>query len=121
VTAVRALVVDDSKPSRSIVTRVLRDLRFECAEAANGAEALEALEAAARPDLVTINWHMPVMNGIELIKRLRASPMHRDLRLLMISTENDRSRIEEALAVMAIHAPATHRSATWRRPIFTGS
>lgn len=100
----RALVVDDSKPSRSIVTRVLRDLRFECAEAANGAEALEALEAleaAARPDLVTINWHMPVMNGIELIKRLRASPMHRDLRLLMISTENDRGRIEEALAVGA--------------------
>ena len=37
----RALVVDDSKPSRSIVARVLRDLAFECTEAANGAEALD--------------------------------------------------------------------------------
>jgi len=101
VTAVRALVVDDSKPSRSIVARVLRDLRFECAEAANGAEAIELLASGGRPDLVTINWHMPVMDGIELIKRLRASRAHRDLRLLMISTESDRGRIEQALAAGA--------------------
>ena len=97
----RALVVDDSKPSRSIVTRVLRDLRFECAEATNGAEALELLASGGRPDLVTINWHMPVMDGIELIKRLRGSRAHRDLRLLMISTESDRGRIEQALAAGA--------------------
>ena len=97
----RALVVDDSKPSRSIVARVLRDLRFECAEAANGAEALELLASGGRPDIVTINWHMPVMDGIELIKRLRGSRAHRDLRLLMISTESDRGRIEQALAAGA--------------------
>ena len=97
----RALVVDDSKPSRSIVARVLRDLRFECAEAANGAEAIELLASGGRPDLVTINWHMPVMDGIELIKRLRGSRAHRDLRLLMISTESDRGRIEQALAAGA--------------------
>lgn len=97
----RALVVDDSKPSRSIVARVLRDLRFECVEAANGAEALELLASGGRPDLVTINWHMPVMDGIELIKRLRGSRAHRDLRLLMISTESDRGRIEQALAAGA--------------------
>ncbi len=95
----RALVVDDSKPSRSIVARALRDLRFECLEAANGAEALEALAASPRPDLVTVNWHMPVMDGIELVKRLRESPRHHDLRLLMISTESDRTRIEQARAV----------------------
>ena len=95
----RALVVDDSKPSRSIVARALRDLRFECVEASNGAEALDLLASAPRPDLVTVNWHMPVMDGIELVKRLRESPQHRDLRLLMISTESDRTRIEQARAV----------------------
>lgn len=97
----RALVVDDSKPSRGIIARVLRDLRFECIEAANGAEALDALASGGRPDLVTVNWHMPVMDGIELIKRLRGSRAHRDLRLLMISTESDRGRIEQALAAGA--------------------
>ena len=92
----RALVVDDSKPSRSILVRALRDLRFECIEAANGAEALAAL-TAARPDLVTIDWHMPVMDGIELVRRLRRAPAHRDLKLLMVSTENDTDRIATAI------------------------
>jgi len=94
---VRALVVDDSKPSRSIVARTLRELQFDCTEAANGAEALDLLAAAGRPDLVTVNWHMPVMDGLELVRRLRRDPAHRDLPLLMISTEHDRGRISEAL------------------------
>ena len=94
----RALVVDDSKPSRSIVARTLRELHFDCAEAANGAEALASLAAGGRPDLVTVNWHMPVMDGLELVRRLRRDPAHRDLPLLMISTEHDRARIAEALA-----------------------
>lgn len=97
----RALVVDDSKPSRSIIARALRELKFECAEAANGAEALTALAASPRPDLVTVNWHMPVMDGIELLRRLRASPAHRGLRVLMISTENNHDHIAEALAAGA--------------------
>ena len=94
----RALIVDDSKPSRSIVARTLRGARFECVEAANGAEALEVLAAEGRPDLVTVNWHMPVMDGLELVRRLRADGPHRDLPLLMISTEHDRGRVDEALA-----------------------
>jgi len=98
---VRALIVDDSKASRSIVARALRDLRFDCDEAANGAEAIERLTTGPRPDLVTVNWHMPVMDGIELVRRLRGHPRHRDLRLLMISTESDRGRIESALAAGA--------------------
>jgi CheY-like chemotaxis protein len=89
----RALVVDDSKPSRSIVTRVLRDLSFECTEATNGAEALQSLAASGPPDLVTVNWHMPVMDGLELIRRLRGDPATRKLPLVMISTEHDRDRI----------------------------
>jgi two-component system, chemotaxis family, protein-glutamate methylesterase/glutaminase len=98
---VRALVVDDSKPSRSIVSRGLRELAFECSEAANGQEALQALATAGRPDLVTINWHMPVMDGIELIRRLRGDPAMRTLPLLMISTEHNSERIAEALAAGA--------------------
>ncbi|MBM4022944.1 MAG: chemotaxis-specific protein-glutamate methyltransferase CheB [Planctomycetes bacterium] len=97
----RALVVDDSKPSRSIVSRALRDLAFECAEATNGAEALAALAAGGTPDLVTVNWHMPVMDGLELIRRLRGDPATRKLPLVMISTEHDRARIAEALAAGA--------------------
>jgi two-component system chemotaxis response regulator CheB len=97
----RALVVDDSKPVRSIVTRVLRELNFECTEAANGAEALEVLAAGDRPDLVTVNWHMPVMDGIELLRSVRAQPRYRGCKLVMISTEQDRERVALAMAAGA--------------------
>ncbi len=89
----RALVVDDSKPSRSIVARTLAELKFDCAEAGNGQEALAALAASGRPDLITVNWHMPVMDGIELVHRLRRDPAYRGLPILMISTEHEQERI----------------------------
>ena len=92
-----ALIVDDSKPVRSILARMLKALRFDCHEAANGEEALALLMQISRPDIVTVNWHMPVMDGIELIKRLRADPSSQGLRLLMVSTEQDQDRIAMAL------------------------
>ncbi|MFM9024295.1 MAG: response regulator, partial [Planctomycetaceae bacterium] len=89
----RALVVDDSKPSRSIVARTLAELKFDCAEAANGREALAALAASGRPDVITVNWHMPEMDGIELVRQLRREPAYRGLPILMISTEHEQERI----------------------------
>ncbi len=89
----RALVVDDSKPSRSIVARTLAELKFVCAEAGNGQEALATLAATGKPDLITVNWHMPVMDGIELVRRLRSEPAYRGLPILMISTEHEQERI----------------------------
>lgn len=94
----RALIVDDSKPARSIVARTLQGLNFACTEAGNGAEALAALAASGRPDVVTVNWHMPVMDGLELVKRLRGDPALRDLPILMISTEHEQARIAAARA-----------------------
>ena len=96
-----ALIVDDSKTIRSILVRVLREMRFECHEAANGALALEVLARIQRPRIVTINWQMPVMDGLELIQRLRSDSLYRDLRLLMVSTEQDPNRIAEAMAAGA--------------------
>jgi len=77
--------------------RTLRELHFDCTEASNGVEALDAIAAAGPPDLVTVNWHMPVMDGLELVRRLRQDPAHRRLPLLMISTEHERERIALAM------------------------
>ncbi len=84
-----ALVVDDSKPVRSILTKVLGSLQFECHEAANGVEALDKLVRMPRPTLITLNRHMPEMDGFELLGRLRRSPQFRDLTVVMISTDCD--------------------------------
>jgi len=99
--AVNALIVDDSKPARTILSRVLAGLDFRCHEAANGQEALELLPRIERPDLVTVNLHMPVMDGMELIGRLRRDPAWRGLRLVMVSGEQDPARIAAALAAGA--------------------
>jgi two-component system chemotaxis response regulator CheB len=87
--AVHALVVDDSKPVRSILTKVLGELQFQCHEAANGVEALDKLVRMPRPTLITLNRHMPEMDGFELLGRLRRSPQFRDLTVVMISTDCD--------------------------------
>jgi two-component system chemotaxis response regulator CheB len=94
----RALVVDDSRPARGILVKSLRDLGFTTTEAAHGEEALAALAGSPTPDVVTVNWQMPVMDGLALVRRLRRDPARRGLKLLMVSSEQDRDRIEEALA-----------------------
>lgn len=91
-----ALVVDDSKPVRSILTRVLEGLQFRCHEAGNGVEALDQLVRMPRPTLVTLNRHMPEMDGFELLGRLRRSTQFRDLTVVMISTDCDEASIMAA-------------------------
>lgn len=71
----RILVVDDSRVMRSIVTRTLRQAGFgdhEIIEAGDGKQALDVISSDA-PDLVLSDWNMPEMNGIDLLRSLRAS------------------------------------------------
>jgi two-component system chemotaxis response regulator CheB len=96
--AVRALVVDDSKPVRSILTRILGDLGFACKQAADGREALDLLACDGRPDVVTVNLNMPVMDGFTLMGRIRALPALKGLPLVAVSSEQDRSVIQKAVS-----------------------
>ena len=67
------LVVDDSRVIRKVARRILEDLGFDVAEAADGAEAL-AWCRTCMPDVVLLDWNMPVMNGLEFLRRLRKEP-----------------------------------------------
>src|SRR5690625_3005481 len=71
----RVLVVDDSRVMRQIVIRTLRQAGFgdwDIIQAENGAEAVEKV-AAEKPDLVLSDWNMPVMDGIDALRNLRAA------------------------------------------------
>ncbi len=92
-----ALAIDDSRAMRMILAQILRALGFEVTEAANGQEALERLKYAGHVDLALVDWNMPVMSGIEFVKAVRADPRYADIRLMMVTTENEVSKIEEAL------------------------
>src|SRR5699024_7764711 len=70
---IRVLVTDDSRVMRQIVIRTLRQAGYDwdVREAADGAEALEAIRAD-EPDVVLSDWNMPNLDGIGLLRRLRA-------------------------------------------------
>lgn len=90
------LVVDDSRVVRKVARRILEDLGFEVAEAGDGAEAL-TWARTAMPDAILLDWNMPVMNGLEFLRRLRQEPGGTEPRVIFCSVESDLDRIREAL------------------------
>ena len=90
------LVVDDSRVVRKVARRILEDLRFAVAEAGDGAEAL-AWVRTTMPDVILLDWNMPVMNGLEFLRRMRKEPGGSEPRVVFCSVENDLDRIREAL------------------------
>ena len=82
----KALVVDDSRAMRSILSRILRKVGVEeIDEAGDGSQAVACLEAGASPDVALVDWNMPVMNGLELVNALRSRKEWRRIAIVMIS------------------------------------
>lgn len=105
------LVVDDSSVMRTMIIRTLRMSGVplnEVHQANNGQEALEVLRQSWI-DLALIDINMPVMNGVELIDRVRADDETRDLAIIVVSTESSDTRIQEVQGKGAsfVHKPFT--------------
>ncbi len=66
----RCLLVDDSRVIRKVAHRIISDLGYQVTEAENGEEALARCKAAM-PDLILLDWEMPVMTGVEFVAALR--------------------------------------------------
>jgi|SRR5271165_2797577 len=99
----RTLIVDDSSVMRKIIERSLRAAGLDLAqvfEAANGVEALQAVEAN-RVDLILCDINMPVMGGLEFVKRLAAVESARGVPVVMITTEGSEAQVLEALSAGA--------------------
>ncbi|WP_435408363.1 chemotaxis response regulator CheY [Pleionea litopenaei] len=92
----KILIVDDFSTMRRIVKNLLRDLGFtNTAEADDGQTALPMLQSGDFDFLVT-DWNMPGMQGIDLLKNVRADPALKDLPVLMVTAEAKREQIVEA-------------------------
>ena len=92
----KILVVDDFSTMRRIIKNLLRDLGFNnTIEADDGLTALPILNAGGIDFLVT-DWNMPGMQGIDLLKTVRADPKLATLPVLMVTAETKREQIIEA-------------------------
>jgi len=91
------LIVDDSRVVRKVARKIFEDLGFACDEAEHGALAQESC-AGKMPDVILLDWNMPVMSGIEFLRALRQMPGGTTPKVIFCTTENDFSFIQEALS-----------------------
>ena len=93
----KVLVVDDSKSIRQIQRRYLSQMGHTVVEATNGKEALKVLEENPDVELVLLDWHMPVMNGYEFLKAMRAKDKWNHVKVMMVTTENQEKSVIDAI------------------------
>ncbi|MGN3975197.1 response regulator [Tsuneonella sp. SYSU-LHT278] len=94
------LVVDDSRVIRKVSRHILESLDFTVDEAENGREGLERC-AQLMPDVILLDWNMPVMSGIEFIVQLRQRDGGNKPKVVFCTTENDVAHIREAISAGA--------------------
>ncbi|SEM66064.1 two-component system, chemotaxis family, response regulator CheY [Syntrophus gentianae] len=98
----KAIVADDSRLIRGIIEKTTALIGFEAVQAGNGQEAMNILEAnASEIHLVLLDWNMPILSGLDVIKKMRRDDRFKKIPVLMISTESEDDRIQEALSAGA--------------------
>ena len=93
------LIVDDSKVIRKVARHILEALNFAVEEAEDGREAMSRCEASM-PDVILLDWNMPVMSGMEFLRALRQSDVAQP-KVVFCTTENDIAHIRAAIAAGA--------------------
>jgi two-component system chemotaxis response regulator CheY len=96
-----ALVIDDSRTVRMIIGKILREIGMDVLEAANGAEALEQMKQHPDVGLLLVDWNMPVMNGLDFLRAVRAQRAHDGVRILMVTSEAQGEQVARALSAGA--------------------
>ena len=101
----RALVIDDSRAMRRIVSGILEGLGYETRQAEHGRDGLDVLEEGLQdgyvPELVCVDWNMPVMDGLRFVSAVRANPAWRSVTIMMVTSESEQGQIVRALAAGA--------------------
>jgi two-component system chemotaxis response regulator CheY len=92
----RALIVDDSRFVRGYLRGLLEEKGIECEEAGDGQAGMDQLGSGVPFDVALLDWNMPVMNGLDMLKQLRAEG-YCDLKVLMVTTEAENDFILRAL------------------------
>ena len=92
----RALIVDDSRFVRDYLRGLLEKMGVECEEAADGKAGLAQLHEGDAFDLALVDWNMPIMDGLEMLKQMRAEG-YSEVKVMMVTTEAEDDFIVRSL------------------------
>ena len=90
------LIVDDSKVIRKVARRILEGMDFAIDEAGDGRDALDQCRRSV-PDVILLDWNMPVMSGMEFLRALREEVTAKRPVVVFCTTENDMAHIQAAI------------------------
>lgn len=93
----KALVIDDSRATRTIISNMLKEIGFQVFEAGHGREALDFLKRTGPTDVMLVDWNMPEMNGYDFVCAVRATPAYQRVPLMMVTSETEVSQMAKAL------------------------
>lgn len=92
-----ALIIDDSRAMRRILTRIVSPLGMTVSEAEHGQAGLDVLTSGPEFEVVFVDWNMPVMDGLEFVKAVRADDRFRQQKIVMVTTETEPAQMARAL------------------------
>jgi two-component system chemotaxis response regulator CheY len=90
------LVVDDSAVIRKVARRIIEGMSLRVTEAEDGLQALESCKQKM-PDVILLDWNMPVMDGYDFLRDLRQRPGGKEPKVVFCTTENDIAHIARAM------------------------
>jgi two-component system chemotaxis response regulator CheY len=90
------LIIDDSRVIRKVSREIVESLKFRVSEAENGEVGLAACRTEM-PDVILLDWNMPIMDGYSFLKHLRQTPEGKEPKVVFCTTENDVDFITRAL------------------------
>lgn len=94
----KMLIVDDSSTMRRIIKNTLQRLGYEdILEAEHGLQAWEILDSIDGIKVLITDWNMPEMNGLDLVKKVRADGRFSDIPIIMVTTEGGKAEVITAL------------------------
>ncbi len=94
----KLFIIDDSQVIRKVVRAVADALEMETEEACDGIEAIEKLEEIYKDiDLVLLDWNMPEKSGYELLVEIKKNEKYKDIPVMMVTTEGQKSNIVAAI------------------------
>jgi len=100
----KLLTIDDSRMIRRVICDVAATIGFETIEAESGGSGLQAMKAETEAiELVLLDWNMPGMNGLEVLKEIKADQDLQHIPVMMVTTEGERKNIVAAIQAGAVN------------------